>query len=280
MEGHGSIQVIRHVSDLHEEADVLVTADYSLIPMLLYEVEDPDTHLPYADWYAIFASNEMTLAYTGESAFADEIGTDNWPDVITRPDVRVGCADPRLDANGYRALMMVELAEDLHPAPGLFQDVFGGKFRVPIRVTTAAGQTVVKVPEVLETKRGSSLVMRPYSVQLLPLLQSGDIDYTFEYTSVARQHGVEYLDLAPEIDLSDPAYADTYDSVTVKLDFQRFATVKPEFPGEPIRYGATIPSNAREPEAAAVFLAYLLGPEGRRIMAENSSTDDHARPGG
>ena len=57
--------------------------------------------------------------------------------------------------------------------------------------------------------------------------------------------------------------------MTVKLDFQRFATVKPEFPGEPIRYGATIPSNAREPEAAAVFLAYLLGPEGQRIMAEN-----------
>jgi molybdate/tungstate transport system substrate-binding protein len=46
MEGHGSIQVIRHVSDLHEQADVLVTADYSLIPMLLYEVKDPDTGRP------------------------------------------------------------------------------------------------------------------------------------------------------------------------------------------------------------------------------------------
>ncbi len=122
--------------------------------------------------------------------------------MITRPDVRVGCADPRLDANGYRALMMVELAEDFYPAEGLFQDVFGGKFRVPIRVTTAAGKTLVKVPEVLETKRGSTLIMRPYSVQLLPLLQSGVIDYTFEYASVARQHGVEYLDLAPESRLS------------------------------------------------------------------------------
>ncbi len=269
MEGHGSIQVIRHVSDLHEEADVLVTADYSLIPMLLYRVEDPETYEPYADWYTIFATNEMTLAYTAESAFADEVDARNWPDIITRPDVRLGCADPRLDANGYRAFMMVKLAEDYYPAPGLFQDVFGGKFRVPVRAVTAAGQTVVKVPEVLETKSGSSLIMRPYSVQLLPLLQAGTVDYTFEYASVARQHGVEYLDLSPEIDLSDPTYADTYDSVTVKLDFQRFASVKPEFPGEAIRYGATIPSNAREPEAAATFLAYLLGPEGQRIMAEN-----------
>ena len=269
MEGHGSIQVIRHVSDLHEQADVLVTADYTLIPMLLYKVKDPDSGLPYASWYTIFATNEMTLAYTPESAFAAEVNADNWVDIVTRPGVRIGCADPRLDANGYRALMMVKLAENFYHRPGLFAEVFGGKFRVPIRASQTGGVTVVKVPEVLEAKSGSSLVMRPYSVELLPLLESGDIDYTFEYTSVARQHGMKYLSLAPEVNLSDPAYAGTYDDVTVKLDFQRFASVKPEFHGEPIRYGATIPSNAGNPKAAAIFLAYLLGPEGQRIMAQN-----------
>ena len=72
------------------------------------------------------------------------------------------------------------------------------------------------------------------------------------------------------VEFSDPAHAETYGTVTVKLDFQRFASVKPEFAGEPIRYGATIPTNAREPEAAALLLAFLLGPEGQRIMAENS----------
>jgi molybdate/tungstate transport system substrate-binding protein len=45
--------------------------------------------------------------------------------------------------------------------------------------------------------------------------------------------------------------------------------VEPVFVGEPIRYGATVPSNAREPEAAALLLAFLLGPDGQRIMAEN-----------
>lgn len=268
MEGHGSIQVIRHVSDLHEQADVLVAADYSLVPMLLYEVKDPDTGLPYADWYAIFASNHMTLAYTDDSAYADEVTADNWMDIISRPDVRVGCADPRLDANGYRALMTMKLAESHYDRTGLFNDVFGGKFRVPIRLATAEGVTTIKVPEVLETKSGSRLVMRPFSVQLLPLLESGEVDYTFEYTSVARQHGVKYLELPPDIDLSDPTDSH-YSSVVVKLDFQRFASVKPEFPGEVIRYGATIPSNAPHPEAATTFLVYLLGPEGQRIMAEN-----------
>ncbi len=269
MEGHGSIQAVRIVSDLHEEADVVITADYRLIPMLLYEVKDPDSGKPYTDWYAIFATNEMTLAYTEESAFAAEVDAEDWTDIITRPGVRLGTADPRLDANGYRALMMVQLSEDLYDQPELFAEVFGGKFRVPIRVTESGGVTVIKVPEVLETKSGSALVMRPYSVQLLPLLESGDLDYCFEYTSVVKQHGMDYVPLPSEINLSDEALNDYYSKVTVKLDFQRFASVKPEFPGESIRYGATIPSNAGDPEAAATFLAYLLGPEGQRIMAEN-----------
>ena len=270
MEGHGSIQVIRHVSDLHESADVLITADYNLIPMLLYQVSDPDTGRKYADWYAIFATNEMVLAYTDKSAHASEINADNWYDIINRSDVRLGCADPRLDANGYRALMMMTLAENYYQKPGLFAETFGDKFRYPIRVTTSAGNALVKVPEVLETKSGSRLIVRPYSVELLPLLESGDLDYSFEYASVAKQHGMKYLTLPPEVNLGNPAYAATYSKVTVKLDFQRFASVKPEFLGEAIRYGVTIPSNAREPEAAAKFLAYLLGPEGQRIMAQNS----------
>lgn len=269
MEGHGSIQVIRHVSDLHESADVLVTADYTLIPMLLYQVDDPDTGKKYADWYAVFATNEMVLAYTSESAYASEVSGDNWFEIINRSDVRLGSADPRLDANGYRSLMMMKLAEDYYSASSLFTQTFGDKFRYPIRVSTASQGSLVKVPEVLETKSGSSLVVRPYSVQLMPLLESGEIDYSFEYRSVAEQHGMKYVTLPPELNLSDPAYAATYSTVTVKLDFQRFATVKPEFPGDAIRYGLTIPSNARRPEAAARFVAYLLGPRGQELMAQN-----------
>lgn len=269
MEGHGSIQVIRHVSDLHEQADVVITADHSLIPMLLYQTEDPESGRPYADWYVIFATNEMAVAYTSQSASASEITGDNWADILTRPGVRVGSADPRLDANGYRALMLVRLAQDVYARPRLFSDMFGNAFRVPVRVVEEGGVAVIRVPEVLETTKGSDLVLRPYSVQLMPLLQSGEIDYAFEYTSVIKQHGLECVTLPPEINLSQTSMNDAYGRVRVLLDFQRFASVRPEFGGESIRYAATIPGNARSPEAAATFLAYLLGPEGQRIMAEN-----------
>ncbi|PKL56353.1 MAG: hypothetical protein CVV34_07985, partial [Methanomicrobiales archaeon HGW-Methanomicrobiales-5] len=40
-EYHGSIQVMRHVTELHEQIDVVATADASLIPMLMYAVKNP-----------------------------------------------------------------------------------------------------------------------------------------------------------------------------------------------------------------------------------------------
>jgi molybdate/tungstate transport system substrate-binding protein len=78
---------------------------------------------------------------------------------------------------------------------------------------------------------------------------------------VARQHGLEYVELPASIDLGDENLADHYASVRVKLDSRRFASVRPEFTG-----AFTIPANAPEPELARQFAAYLLGPDGRRIL--------------
>jgi len=49
--------------------------------------------------------------------------------------------------------------------------------------------------------------------------------------------------------------------------FRRFASVRPEFTGDVIRYAFTIPANAPDPELARQFAAFLLGPDGRRILA-------------
>ena len=62
-EYHGSIQVIRHATELHEPIDVVATADASLLPMLMYGATVPETGKPYADWHIRFASNRLALAY-------------------------------------------------------------------------------------------------------------------------------------------------------------------------------------------------------------------------
>lgn len=268
-EFHGSIQVLRHAAELDEPIDVVLSADYALIPMLMYSRDMPGTDIPYADWYLKFASNKLALAYTEHSRYGDEITADNWYEILGREDVRIGLSDPRFDAAGYRTLMMLKLAERHYQKDDLFSAVFSGQFTQPVRDLDREDHTVILVPEILETKTGSKIFLRGSSIQLLSLLESGDIDYAMEYESVIEQHGLKKVSLPDPVNMSSPADSERYQAVEVRLDFQRFSTVKPEFPGEVIAYGLTIPANASNPELAEEYLRFLLGPEGREIMLAN-----------
>lgn len=268
-ECHGSIQVIRHVTELHEPIDVVLTADHALIPMLMYASSVPETGQPYASWYVRFATNRLGLAYTDKSAHAEEINAENWLEILQRPDVKVGIADPRFDASGYRALMAFQLAGMLYDRPTLFFDMFDGAFKRPIMVEQDENGALIHVPELLESKDGSHIVLRGSSIQLIALLESGDLDYAFEYESVIRQRGLRLVELPVELNLGEADKQAVYGQVTVKLDFQRFASVQPVFRGEQIGYGVTIPSNAPHAQAAERYLAFLLSPQGRTIMENN-----------
>ncbi len=115
-------------------------------------------------------------------------------------------------------------------------------------------------------------MIRGASIELLALLESGDLDYAFEYESVIRQHDLQMVALPDAINLGSAAQSQNYDNVVIKLDFRRFASLKPVFRGEPIGYGITIPSNAPQPELARRFIEFLLGPQGRQIMLQNYQT--------
>ena len=269
VEAHGSIQVVRHVTEIHDEIDVVVPADYILIPMLMYPATVPETGQPYADWTIQWSANRLVLAHKPDSRYADEISSQNWYEVVSRPDVLFGLSDPRFDAAGYRTLMIGQLAEGYYDDPTIFEKLFLGQFKKPITVQKEGGEQVIQVPELLQTTDTAHIIMRGGSVALLALLESGDIDYAVEYESVARQHDLEYIELPPELNLGDPGLAEYYATVRVDLDFQRFSSVKPSFPGDTITYGLTIPSNAPHPAEAEDFVAFLLGPEGHAIMEAN-----------
>jgi molybdate/tungstate transport system substrate-binding protein len=269
-ESHGSIQVLRHVTELGDRFDVAVSADEQLIPPLMYARADPRTGKPYASWYCTFATNRMVLAISPKSPLAGALASPTWYRRLTRPDVRFGLADPRFDAAGYRALMVLQLAERHYADPFLFEDMFMGRFTSPITVDPEHGVDVIHVPEILETRPGGNLVVRGASIQLVALLESGDLDCAFEYESVARQHGLAYVRLPAAIDLGEAARRAAYRRVEVKLDFRRFASVAPVFRGDLIRYAFTIPSNAPDPALARAFAVFLLGPDGRRVL-----TADH-----
>ncbi len=267
IQAHGSIQVIRHVTELGEDVDVVAVADHSLIPLLMYQTMMPNGK-PYADWYIKPATNQLVLAYTDNSKYSDELNAENWYRILSRPDVRVGLADPRMDAVGYRTLMVTKLAESYYGVDGIMDDTYGRYFTVPITADEENGISLITVPELLEPSE-NRMYLRGASMQLIALLQSNDIDYTFEYKSVVAQQGLKYLELPPAINLGDNSFTDAYRKVRVKIDFRRFKSVIPEFDGLPIVYGMTIASNSDKKEAAARFLAFILSPDGQRIFNEN-----------
>ena len=264
LQPYGSIQAIRQVTELGQQADIVAVADSSLIPMMMYQTNMPDGK-PYADWDIESNTNQLVLAYTSTSKYADELNADNWYRIISRQDVTFGFTDPRIDAVGYRTLMTLGLAGSFYNDPMLLQDAVGKYFSMPLTADNENGTTTISVPELLEPT-DSHLVLRNADIELLALLQSGNIDYTIDYKSVVIQDGLKYLELPPEINLGDTGNAQTYGKVIVQMDYQRFATVNPVFEGLPIIYGMTIPNNAQNAAAAIKFVQFVLGTEGRKIF--------------
>lgn len=232
---------IRKVTELGRNAEIIASADYSLIPALMY----PD----YADWYVTFAKNQMVLCYTDQSKYASEINPDNWYEILLRDDVEHGHSD-LLDPCGYRTLLVWQLAGKYYNEPGLYDDL------------------VASCPE---------KNIRPKSVELVALLESGDLDYASEYISVAMQHNLKYVEYPAELDLSAVEHVDFYAQSSIEVPGTDPGTTITQI-GFPIVYGVTIPSNTENPDLAIAFVQYLLGEKGQTIM--NRSGQPSIVPGG
>ena len=249
IEGHGSIQAIRQVTDLNRRFDLICVADESLIPAMM-EIEE----------YNLLGTSEMVLMYTQDSAYADEISQENWATILTREGVRFGFSNPVLDAAGYRSLMVLALYDQEH-GTDLLEHVITSHID-GILVEKTQQMTVITLPEILKTKTRTSpnsnqVLIRDGSVFLLTLLKTGGVDYAFEYRCVAEGSGMPYIPLPPEINLGDPAYASVYDNVVVNLNFKRFSSIGLERTGLPIVYAAVISENALNPSGAEQFLVFL-----------------------
>jgi len=225
-ESSGSQKAARKVSDLGKPCDIMASADYMVIDKLLR----PD----YSDNNIRFASNQMVLCYTDQSRFADTINADNWMDILQQPKVIWGHSAPDLDPCGYRALMVLQLAEGYYQQPGLYKKTIANRPRENVR---------------------------PKAVELVSLLQTGNMDYAWEYRSVAVQHGLKYLELPEEINLGNYQFDQQYAKATVEVNGKKPGS-KMTMQGKSITYGVTLLKDAPNREAAITFLAFMLNQTG------------------
>ena len=174
IQGHGTIQVIRHVTELNYKVDVLLVADYSLIPRMMYPTINQKTNQSYANYYIRFATNTLVLAYTNTSKYASEVNSNNWYSILSRSGVKLGLANPQLDALGYRALMAVQLSEDYYGEKGLFRNLITANLDPPISSIRDGSNYTITVPDIQQPK-GDKLILRASEVDLIALLQTGTL---------------------------------------------------------------------------------------------------------
>lgn len=229
-ESAGSLETARKLTELGKTPDIIALADAEVFPRYL---------LPeFVDQYTLFAHNRMVVAYTDRSKYAAQMNTARWSDILTRADVEVGRADPELDPNGYRTLMVWQLAERATGRQGLAQ-----------RLAAQAPERNV----------------RPKEADLVGLLQAGELDFIWSYESMAKATGLRYVLLGDSVDLSNTELAAFYATASVSV---RGATQgsSVEFTGEPIVYAFAVPRAAPNAVLAQRFATFLVSDEGKAIL--------------
>jgi molybdate/tungstate transport system substrate-binding protein len=192
-ESGASMEHVRKLTELHRIPDLILLADDEVFPKFLA----PN----YTPWWADFAHNRMVVAYTDRSKAATEISDTNWYRILTRKGIDVGRADPDLAPVGYRTLTLFTLAALRYGDVGLARRL----------VENAPAKNV-----------------RPNAAELAALLAAGELDYIYDYESVARAQKFRYVVMPPEIT------------------------------GRPVTYALAIPKAAPHPAAAERLLEFLL----------------------
>jgi tungstate ABC transporter binding protein WtpA len=200
-ESGGSMEHVRKITELRRVPDLLLLADDEVFPKYLAPA--------HVGWWADFARNRMVVAYTDRSKLRDSITVANWHSIVTRPGIEVGRADPNLAPLGARTLVVFALAELRYGLPEL------------------AKRLALNAP---------ASNVRANAAELAALLAAGELDYIYEYESVARAQGFAFVLLPPEI------------------------------VGRPITYALSIPHRAPHPGAAVRLLEHFLGPSARAAL--------------
>lgn len=217
----GSVASTKKITELGRTAGVLAVSDYRLLRDRLL----PD----FGDWYAIFATNAMSIQYRPDSPGAGEITTDNWWEILSRDGVRIGHSDPAIDPGGYRAVMAMQLG------------------KIPFHGKRLYDESTYK------RLMANSVVTTNTEISLEGQLKAGKLDYVFYYQSISASADAPWVNLQPSVDLSraTPEYARHYAKAVVKTDSGMYT-------GAPIAYGITVPSVAANPDLGAQWVQTMI----------------------
>jgi molybdate/tungstate transport system substrate-binding protein len=110
--------------------------------------------------------------------------------------------------------------------------------------------------------------VRPKSVELVSLLKTGNMDYAWEYLSVAVQHDLKYVKLDDHINLGNYKFDEYYQQASVKVTGKKPGTWINRV-GKSCTYGITLIKDAPNSAAAVRFLEFMLAPtDGLKVLED------------
>ncbi|AFM39629.1 ABC-type molybdate transport system, periplasmic component [Desulfosporosinus acidiphilus SJ4] len=231
MEGVGSREGAKRLLS-GEKFDIVALADQALFTELLVPNLIKN--------YFVFATDQIVIGCHHTSIENKEITSENWVDVLLKPQVNFARSDHRLDPCGYRTLMVWQLAERFYNRAGLYSTM-----------------EAACIP----------YTIYPKSLDLSRALLKGKVDYAFLYSSEVIQLGLPYIVLPPKINLSNPAYAKFYDQASVSLE-SKIPGTNIIIHGSPIEFAIGIAKDSSQPDISQSFVDFLTGQEGSSILEE------------
>ena len=187
------------------------------------------------------ARTEMVIAYSPKSHFASKLdaaarGEQSWWKVLQEPGFRFGRSDPAADPQGRNIIFTMMLAAKLYREPDLVKKVLG---------------------DIINKQQ----INMEASVQ--SRMQSGELDAASAYKIQPGPFHLPYIKLPAEINLGGVDVHATNPDIRLTLGDKTYVP-------EPLIYYAAVLTAARNPKAAAAFVAWLQGPEARTLLRQNS----------
>ncbi len=161
--------------------------------------------------------------------------------IVLSGKVSVGTSNPNTDPEGYRALMMLQLA--------------GIMINNNITYYTSTLNYLNSTGKLYEVTSGSAL---------FAYLESGTVDFDIAiYRSAAMEQHIPFIILPPQINLGNASYTGFYQksSVTIVSNGQS-VTLR----GAPIYLCFTIPNQAVDKQQGSILALYIISPQGTKLM--------------
>jgi molybdate/tungstate transport system substrate-binding protein len=248
----GSVALAGRLAAGLQPCDVYAAADYQDIDLLLKP-------MGLADYTIVFARGRMVLAYVatdprthGIAAAGDFTppasvpnAADDWYRVLLAPGVRIASSHPFLDPGGYRAHMMLRLAQAHYNVPNL--------------------ANLLLEHVTIEASAGTDAAHRPV------LGKDFDFQFIYEHSAAAAAKSnpsYRYVTLPDRIDLSTSGNNGYYAqaAMTIPGVGPGGGMTSVSIPATRVAWGLTIPARRLHPEHAIDFVNLVLGPIGTAAL--------------